>query len=332
MRNEKRGFRRILKPRTGSEFRRIVESDEPLDLSEVPLSKDGGIAQVFKEAADFCADLESREQTPEATWASGPRNQDSPAARGPFQEIAKVEPSQLPELPPKFQHAFEAAKANAELVQAKLARRIPHPALSGISRLKLIQDVFFAYCAQARAACRAGELTLTQMRQVTETALPVICDLYFIRDYGTGSDDARSTFRVQFTRVVADDPQWRQHLSEVAELAEGASPTSGGTTGGAGGNPSTAKANDTPPKVRAAPLDVAHPKRLQSTISSPLAARRVEAYLDSNPMKRTEFAVQAQTTDRTLRSFRKTGKVRRDIFENIAKAMGVTPEALLKQE
>lgn len=78
--------------------------------------------------------------------------------------------------------------------------------------------------------------------------------------------------------------------------------------------------------------DKSRPKRLQSTISSPIGALRMEEYLDSNPMKRTAFAVQAQTTDRTLRSFRKTGKVRRDIFENIAKAMGITPEALPKPE
>jgi len=81
----------------------------------------------------------------------------------------------------------------------------------------------------------------------------------------------------------------------------------------------------------AVPQDVG-PKRLPSTISSPLAARRMESYLESNPMKRSAFAVQAQTTDRTLRSFRKTGKVRTDIFKNIAKAMDITPEALLKPD
>jgi hypothetical protein len=138
-------------------------------------------------------------------------------------------------------------------------------------------------------------------------------------------------------------------LSELATLAEGASVASAVVNGGNGENPTAARADDAPPKAPggmkpqppadpvkrespAAPPDMARPKRLQSTISSPIAARRMETYLDSNPTKRTAFAIQAQTTDRTLRSFRKTGKVRRDIFENIAKAMGITPETLLKPE
>jgi len=57
MRKEKRGFRRILKPRTWSQFKAIAESEEPRDLSDVALSEDGQIAQVFKESADFCEDL-----------------------------------------------------------------------------------------------------------------------------------------------------------------------------------------------------------------------------------------------------------------------------------
>jgi hypothetical protein len=258
-------------------------------------------------------------------------------------------PTNLPELPPKFQNAFEAAKANAEVEQANLARRFPNPLLHRINGQKLIQDVFFAYCTQARAACRAGNMTVAQVRQATETALPLICDFYFVREQGDRSDEAKSTFRVSLTQVVTDDPQWRQHLSELAALAEGASSASAVANGGDGENPRAARADDAPlkaPEMKpqppadtaksesppAAPPDMARRKRLLSTILSPIAARRMEAYLDSNPMKRTAFAVQAQTTDRTLRSFRKTGKVRRDIFENIAKAMGITPEALLNPE
>ena len=70
--------------------------------------------------------------------------------------------------------------------------------------------------------------------------------------------------------------------------------------------------------------------RMRATITSKIAARRMEAYLEAKNIGLTEFAIQAQTTDRTLRSFRKTGKVRRDIFDNIAKAMGTTRDALLK--
>jgi hypothetical protein len=73
-------------------------------------------------------------------------------------------------------------------------------------------------------------------------------------------------------------------------------------------------------------------KRLRATIDSPSAAKRMETYLESHGIGQTQFAVQVGTTDRTLRTFRKTGKVRRDIFESIAKAMGTTKEVLLKRE
>ena len=71
------------------------------------------------------------------------------------------------------------------------------------------------------------------------------------------------------------------------------------------------------------------PSRLPSTITSPSAARKLEAYVQGRGIGLTEFATQIGTTDRTLRSFRKTGKIRRSIFEGIAKAMGTTKESLL---
>ena len=338
MRREKRGFQYPLKPRNFTQFRNIMEAEVPLDLSDVPRSESGEIRQVFKESADFCADLASREQATAVIQAQEQQSSDSPVGGTPSLGMLK-EALHLPELPPKFQNGFEAAKANAELEQAKLTRTGPHPAVSALSRLKLIQDVFFAYCAQARAACRAGEMTVGQARQAAETALPVICDLYFVRDHGTPSDDAKAAFRVHFAQGVTADPRWHQHLLELAELAEGASRRCE-PNAGASQNPNIARANDSPatktpermtPHMQEAP-DVARPKRLRSTISSPIAARRMEAYLASNPKNLTAFALQAQTTDRTLRKFRKTGEVRRNIFENIAKAMGVTPETLLRPD
>ena len=168
---------------------------------------------------------------------------------------------------------------------------------------------------------RAGEWTIKQVSQSTEAAWPIICDYYFAREYGASSQTDRARFRLALWRTVTDDTQWKQHLTELAALAEGAATGSGcgrhrrRSEGGA-------KAADE--------QEVVGPKRLKSTISSPSAARRMEAYLESKPMNQTDFAGQAQTTDRTLRSFRKTGKVRRDIFENIAKAMGTTAEELAK--
>ena len=71
--------------------------------------------------------------------------------------------------------------------------------------------------------------------------------------------------------------------------------------------------------------------RLRATVYSLVAAMRMETYLESKSIGQTDFAATVGTTDRTLRSFRKTGKVRRDIFKSIAIHMGTTMEALLKE-
>lgn len=73
-------------------------------------------------------------------------------------------------------------------------------------------------------------------------------------------------------------------------------------------------------------------KRLPSSITSPVAAKRMEEYLRNKPIGQTEFAGKVGTTDRTLRRFRKTGTVRRDIFDAIAGQMGTTRDGLLKPE
>ena len=43
----------------------------------------------------------------------------------------------------------------------------------------------------------------------------------------------------------------------------------------------------------------------------------------------TQFAIEVGTSDRTLRKFRNTGRVKKSIFADIAKAMGITKESLL---
>jgi len=69
--------------------------------------------------------------------------------------------------------------------------------------------------------------------------------------------------------------------------------------------------------------------RMSASITSPSAARKMEAYLLAKGIGLTDFASTAGTTDRTLRSFRTTGKIRRSILEGIATAMGTTKEDLL---
>jgi hypothetical protein len=80
------------------------------------------------------------------------------------------------------------------------------------------------------------------------------------------------------------------------------------------------------------PLSATAPRRAPGTIYSPLAARRMEAHIASKGLGMTEFAGMVPTTDRTLRTFRRTGKVRRDIFDGIAKAIGQSRESLLNPE
>jgi hypothetical protein len=76
----------------------------------------------------------------------------------------------------------------------------------------------------------------------------------------------------------------------------------------------------------------AHPQspRLSSQITSPSAARKMEAFMEDNALNQTEFAIQANTSDKTIRKFRQTGKVKRSILTGIASAMGITKEELLR--
>ncbi|MGI9073348.1 MAG: hypothetical protein ACR2JB_19030 [Bryobacteraceae bacterium] len=72
--------------------------------------------------------------------------------------------------------------------------------------------------------------------------------------------------------------------------------------------------------------------RLKATITSPVAVKRMDAYLAANGIGLTEFATTVKTTDRTLRTFRRTGRIRRDIFTVIAAEMGFSKEELLRPE
>lgn len=72
------------------------------------------------------------------------------------------------------------------------------------------------------------------------------------------------------------------------------------------------------------------PARFSPTISSPSAARKMEAYMNAKGLDQTEFSIQAKTTDKTIRKFRQTGKVKRSILVGIAAAMGISREELLR--
>ena len=133
---------------------------------------------------------------------------------------------ELLELPGMFQDRFETAKAKAELDYANRAEMFPHnPELAElpINYLVLIQKVFFAYCAEARRACKEGHWSVRRTRQATEAALSIVSDHYFIRKHGDRSDDRKVACRAIFAEGVSLDQQGKQHLAELVELAGTAS-------------------------------------------------------------------------------------------------------------
>lgn len=69
--------------------------------------------------------------------------------------------------------------------------------------------------------------------------------------------------------------------------------------------------------------------RMSVTISSPTGARRMESFLSAKGIGQTEFATELGITDRTLRAFRSTGKIKRETFDKIAAQMGTTRENLM---
>jgi hypothetical protein len=169
----------------------------------------------------------------------------------------------IQELPTKFQNRFETAKAKAELEYANRAEKFPHHpefAESPINHIKMIQDVFFAYCAQARDACREGAWSVVKARKSTEAALPLICDHYFVRKHGDRSEENKSTFRTLFTEGAFLDSKGKQHLSELMTLAEGA-PTGSQIVTGLNGEPPPVKPHETAAPQRPA-MEVPTPEPL----------------------------------------------------------------------
>ena len=73
-------------------------------------------------------------------------------------------------------------------------------------------------------------------------------------------------------------------------------------------------------------------KRMSRTLGSPEAVGVVNQYLDQTQMTYTHFANQFQTTDKTLRKFLNSGKMRRSNFEQMASCMGLKADQLLRGE
>ena len=71
--------------------------------------------------------------------------------------------------------------------------------------------------------------------------------------------------------------------------------------------------------------------RMPSTVHSLVAVRRIEAFMDKKGFTQTEFAIQANTTDKTISKIRKTALIKRSMLYGIAKTLGITREELLKK-
>lgn len=72
------------------------------------------------------------------------------------------------------------------------------------------------------------------------------------------------------------------------------------------------------------------PKRLPRSIGTPEAVNAAVEYMQSKGLTETQFGNQFQSTDRTVRSFRRTGKLRRSAFKAMAESMDLTIEELLR--
>jgi hypothetical protein len=71
-------------------------------------------------------------------------------------------------------------------------------------------------------------------------------------------------------------------------------------------------------------------KRMSRSLGTPEAVQTVAQYLQHTQMTDTQFGNQFLTTDKTVRKFLNSGKMRRSNFEDMAKSMELTTEDLLR--
>lgn len=68
------------------------------------------------------------------------------------------------------------------------------------------------------------------------------------------------------------------------------------------------------------------------SVGSPEAVAAVKQYIQSRGLSQTEFSIEAGVSERTLRSFLASGKMRRSSLDGVARAMDLTLEQLLHGE
>ena len=70
-------------------------------------------------------------------------------------------------------------------------------------------------------------------------------------------------------------------------------------------------------------------QRMSRSLGTPEAVQAVTQYLEHTQITDTQFGNQFQTTDKTVRKFLKSGRMRRSNFRDMASSMGLTTEQLL---
>jgi hypothetical protein len=170
MRTNKRGFSRpIMLP--FREFRQVMESQVPVDTSRFPRSASGGIYRVFKESAEFCADLElSPVETPKPPAKKITKDCEPPMeARGTGNLSLGPEPSvtsSIPDLPTQF---TTEARARMVVVRNQAALKYKQSPNKFDALFPFALNIALAFAEECCPLVKSNSIAVEEMeRLVTE--------------------------------------------------------------------------------------------------------------------------------------------------------------------
>lgn len=165
--------------------------------------------------------------------------------------------------------------------------------------------------------------------QILSTASAAYCDELRTRCL-EARDENRASVWADLARQFGELPDPRMTLHAIRRSTPVGMGQTEKTAEFQDANEQRQRSPDRQGKSKQAEVEPSGKRRLSGSVDCPWAARRMEAFLEENGIGPPEFAGRVKTTERTLRSFRRSGRIRREIFKAIAEAMGTTPEALLK--
>lgn len=248
----------------------------------------------------------------------------------------------LPNLPKEFPFESRAAVKLAEVEASREVERslvwqpmnaivtggFGAPTSPSTSVFQYAMSIFAVFAREACKVSRGGTWGVDQLDVVVREYLRLL--LVHARDKYTSANSVVSPMVQVSTlqivphgwRAVERTSEWRTYQDELAALARVQSE-----------GPDRARLRI---PVSPVPLNVGFvvpkPKRLPRTVTNMAAARRLEAHLQRSGISATAFASSIQVTDRTLRTFRRTGKIDKGTLARIATEMNITREELLKPD